>query len=129
MKRYVKANNETTFWDLHDSEYEVGTKLEEIIDELGWGDRFFPEDGEPTADENDYRIVLREYYGFDNEDEDGDHPGPVHVKDVVADLASTLRSYSGIKHADWEEEIDALRFTLDNGRTYQLVLQDLGKNM
>ena len=62
MKKQVIASYEAKFWKLHDRDYETGTALEDIIDDFGWGSRFFPEgDEEPEADEEDYKAVLDEY--------------------------------------------------------------------
>lgn len=123
MKRYIKASDETVFWDLHDSGYEVGVALEEIIDDLGLTDKFFPEDGEPTADEEDYREVIKAYIGT------GEPVEVANLQDIVTNLVSSLNSQPGVKRSNWEDEIDAIRFTLNDGNTYQLVLQHLGKNM
>lgn len=61
MKKMVTASADSEFWNKHSDSYEVGTALEGIIDELGLTDKFFPESGDPTATEEDYRKVLRLY--------------------------------------------------------------------
>lgn len=121
MKKYVKASYETKFWNLHDSGFEAGTALEAIIDDFGMTDKFFPEDGEPEATEEDYADVLREYEGG------GSTAEVIDVSDVLDEIRLAAKATAGVKRVDWMDEIDALRFTLDDGHTYQLVLQDLGR--
>lgn len=63
MKRIVAADIfDNEFWTLHeDGGYEEGVKLEEIISDLGWDNDFFPEEGLPTATDEQYEEVLRIY--------------------------------------------------------------------
>lgn len=63
MKRIVAAYSyDNEFWTLHeDGGYEEGVKLEQIISDLGWDEDFFPEEGEPTATDEQYDEVLRIY--------------------------------------------------------------------
>ena len=64
MKRIMAAVDPyETFWDLHESGYEVGTKLEGIINDLGYYEDFFPEEGDPTATDDQYEEVLDIYRG------------------------------------------------------------------
>lgn len=120
MKKYVKASYESKFWDLHESDMEIGIKLEDIIDDYGLSSAFFPDDGEPTADESDYKMVLEEY-----ESNTPDSEKHVSVKDVLEDVRLSMKGIKGIRNVDWIDSINAFRFTLNNGHTYQLVLQDL----
>lgn len=63
MKRILAAYGyDNEFWTLHeDGGYEEGVKLEQIISDLGWDADFFPEEGEPTATDDQYDEVLRIY--------------------------------------------------------------------
>ena len=64
MKRIMAAVDPyETFWDLHESGYEVGTKLESIINDLGYFEDFFPDEGDPTATDDQYEEVLDVYRG------------------------------------------------------------------
>ena len=120
MKKYVKASYESKFWDLHESDMETGIKLEDIVDDYGLSSAFFPSDGEPTADESDYKMVLEEY-----ESNTTDSEKYVSVEDVLEDVRLSMKGIKGIRNVDWIDSINALRFTLNDGHTYQLVLQDL----
>ena len=119
-KKYIKASYETQFWDLHDRDMETGIQLEEIVDDFGLTDAFFPDDGEPTADSSDYQMVLREY-----ESANETAPATVPLEDILEDIRLYMKGMKGIKRVDYMDEIDALRFTLNDGHTYQFVVQDL----
>lgn len=116
----IKASYETKFWDLFDSNMSVGTKLEEIIDDFGWGSRFFPNDGEPSADEQDYKDVLDEY-----ENGSSGSSKYISVDTIINQLIDDLNAMNGIKRVEYADSIDAIRFTLQDGHKYQLVLQDI----
>lgn len=125
MKKYIKASYEDKFWELHDSSVEVGTALEDIVDDYGLEDAIFPEDGEPTASEEDYRAILDDY----SLSTGGEGVVDADVYDVLEELRIALKGTAGVKRADWIDEIEAMRFTLSDGHTYQLVLQDLGTRL
>ena len=126
MKRQIVADSrygnknpglyyDRLFWSLHDRDMETGLELEKIISDFCWDDLFFPEDGEPTATEEDYRAVLQEI--------DAD----LDIEDVIESIMSEMQGIRGISNISYEESIKAIRFTLGNGIKYQLVVQELGR--
>lgn len=127
MKKQIKASWESyedKFWDLHESSsVEEGIKIEDIIDELGWTDDFFPEDGEPTADEDQYIEVLSQYL---HGRKVTDVVAP-DTDDVLKDVANFLKGRDGVKYANYNSSIEGVRFTLVDGYEYQLILQELGR--
>lgn len=114
MKKTIKASYETRFWKLHDN-YDSGITLEEIVDDLGLTDKFFPGEGEPTATEADYKLVLDDFGG----------DGVTDIDDVVAATIQMLGGLVGVKSAHYEPEIDAVRFRLSDNKEYQFVIQQL----
>lgn len=110
----IQASYEDRFWKLHDN-YDSGITLEEIIDDLGLTDKFFPETGEPTATEADYKLVLDDFGGDNITD----------IADVVEATIRMLGGLAGVKSAHYEPEIDAIRFRLSNNKEYQFVIQQL----
>ena len=123
MKRYIKASYEEKFWEIHDSGYEAGSKLEDIVDELGLADDIFPDEGEPNATEDAYHKILDIYRGKKSIQE----IIPRDVDDVVRDVELCLQNTKGVSRVYYQDEIDAIRFTLSDGYEYQLVLQTVGK--
>ena len=119
MKKYIKASYEDKFWDLHDSGYDIGIALEKIIDSKGLDILFFPEDGEPEATEDDYREVLEAYEGS------GNSANIPSIYEALNEVRNALQGSSDVKRVTWLDDIEAMRFTLTDGHTYQLVLQDL----
>ena len=59
MKRIIKASYEDKFWNLHDRDYQTGTALEAIVDDMGLEDKFYGD--EISATEAEYKAVLDRY--------------------------------------------------------------------
>lgn len=117
MKRAITASYESKFWDLHDRDYNTGTTLEEIIEDEGLTDEFFPDDGEPIVDEEDYKRILTLY--------ETNGRSSLQIDEVIDEVTSFLRSMDGITSARYEDEIEAIRFNISGSGTYQLVLQQV----
>lgn len=97
MKRIITASTdpEEEFWNLYDGGYNIGMKLQHIIEELGYDDDFFPDEGDPTADDDQYAEVLDKYYGRGGEKHMSDEAILETVMDAVikADGVSNVRSF------------------------------------
>ena len=123
MKRQIKASWESyedKFWDLHESlGVEEGTKIEDIIDELGWTDDFFPEEGEPTATEDQYSKVLAAYL----HGRDYGKVASASIDDVMKKVEDTLGRMDGVKYAFINPGSSEVEFTLNNGAEYGLELR------
>lgn len=117
MKKYITASAEDKFWDLYNTSMEIGDKLEDIITDMGLEDEIFTENGEPTASEEDYEGILREY--------EYNNGAVVSVDEILKTVTDHFPEAKGVKRAWFEDEINAIRFTTNDGNTYQLVLQNL----
>lgn len=117
MKKYITASAEDKFWDLYNTSMEIGDKLEDIIMDMGLEDEIFPDGEEPTASEEDYEGILREY--------EYNNGAVVSVDEILKTVTDHLSKAKGVKRAWLEDEISAIRFTTNAGTSYQLVLQNL----
>ncbi len=116
-KQYVKANWENYFWNLHSKDMETGLALEDIIEDMGLSDLFFPEDGEPEAGELEYKTVIDAY---------GAQPSAsININKILEQLVECAKGLDGVASCYLENDIAAIRITTDGKKRYQLVLQKL----
>lgn len=118
MKKYVKANWETYFWDLHDKNFETGTVLEDIIDRMGLSDKFFPEDGEPTANELDYKTIIDTYSSYP--------PDSEMIYNIMENIVGAIRKVDGITACSYDLDSNSLHIVTDDRKRFQLSIEKLG---
>ena len=116
MKRQIRANWENYFWDLHEKNMETGVALEEIIDNMGLSDKFFPEDGsEPTADELDYKTVIDSY---------GAQPASSEmIYRIMENIVKSIREVDGVTACYFDLHSNALRITTEDRKNYELSIE------
>lgn len=103
MKRVFAASSiSDKFWDLHESGYDTGIALEEIIKNLGYTDDFFPDDPdneEPAATDEQYAEVLRIY------EEDGNSTSvPMSEEELVSEIIRAVSRIDGISYVESFDE-------------------------
>lgn len=72
MKRMIQPNRsyEDEFWNLYNTPDSKQSRLiEDIVDGLGLMNEVFPDDGEPTATEVEYKALIGTLFGELNDEE------------------------------------------------------------
>ena len=107
MKKVIKASTgyEKWFWDLHDKDMETGMALEGIVDSMGLGDEFFPDEGgDPTATEEEYKQVLDAYKN---------QPSTYTlIYTVLEHLVDKAGSIDGVTSCYFDDDTDSIRITV-----------------
>lgn len=120
MKKYIRANWETYFWNLHEKNMETGIALEEIIDHMGLSDKFFPEDGsEPTADELDYKTVIDSYGAQPHSSE--------MIYSIMENIIGAIRGVDGVTGCHYDLNSNSLRITTEDRKNYQLTIEKINQ--
>ena len=123
MKKYVKASYDDMFWDLHEQlGVDEAIKLEDIVEDLGLTDKFFTDEEEPTATEEEYKMVLDAYRGDKSLD-----ALTLTPEEVLDALEATLRGIDGVSHVYYDGEGNKLEFSIADRHDFELVLNDLGR--